>query len=76
MPPGVTGIAPPAGRQASLTAEDKWAILERDKMNPKKRTSVLVLAVMMALTMTAPIVLGQDKGSSNGNERTIVGVWL
>ena len=44
-------------------------------MNLKKRTSVLVFAAMMALTMTAPIVLGQDKGSSNGNERTMVGAW-
>jgi hypothetical protein len=40
-------------------------------MNLKKRTSVFTLAVIMVLTMTAPIVSGQDKA----NERTIVGVW-
>ena len=42
-------------------------------MNLKKRTTVLALAVMAALTMTAPRVSGEDKGSSN--ERTIVGAW-
>lgn len=43
-------------------------------MNLKKRTSVLVFA-MMALTMTASVVLGQDKESSNDNDKAIVGAW-
>lgn len=44
-------------------------------MNLKKRKSGFLLAAIMVLTMTAPVVLGQDKGSSSGNERTIVGAW-
>jgi hypothetical protein len=44
-------------------------------MNLAKRTSVFSLAAIMVLTMTSSIVLGQDRGSSNANERTIVGAW-
>ena len=50
-------------------------------MNLKKRTLVIALAVMTALTVTTSIVSGQniqDKQPpdlSNTNERTIEGVW-
>ena len=50
-------------------------------MNLKKKTSVLALAVITALTMTVFIVSGQNihakksSASSNARERTIAGVW-
>jgi hypothetical protein len=44
-------------------------------MNLTKRTSVIRLAVMLALTMTAPIVFGQGNDWSDDNDRSIVGVW-
>src|SRR6266478_1262499 len=51
------------------------------KMNLKKQTLVLVLAVITALSITASIVSGHkipDKHSSalsDDHERTIIGVW-
>lgn len=47
-------------------------------MNLKKRTLVIALALMTALTATSFIVSGQDKQTaelSNNRERTIEGVW-
>jgi len=50
-------------------------------MNFKKQELIIALAVITALTMTVPIVSGQDiqgnqsSASSNDRERTVTGVW-
>lgn len=41
----------------------------------KRRKLGLLLAVMMTLTMTAPIVFGQGKDWSDDNEKNLVGAW-